>query len=44
MHDYESDYECLPYDEAFVITKIWTFKHKPFFLGGGGGGRKTVAA
>ena len=32
VHDYEKRYA-----EAFAITKIWTFKHKPFFIVGGGG-------
>ena len=35
VHDYDKRYV-----EAFTITKIWTFKHEPFFFrrGGGGGG------
>ena len=33
VHDYEKRYA-----EAFVITKIRTFKHEPFFIVGGGGG------
>ena len=33
VHDYEKRYA-----EAFAITKMRTFKHKPFFIDGGGGG------
>ena len=33
VHDYEKRYA-----EAFVITKIRTFKHEPFFIVGGGDG------
>ena len=33
VHDYDKRYV-----EAFTITKIWTFKHEPFFFWGGGGG------
>ena len=33
VHDYEKRYA-----EAFVITKMRTFKHEPFFIVGGGGG------
>ena len=33
VHDYVKRYA-----EAFVITKIRTFKHEPFFIVGGGGG------
>ena len=34
VHHYENRYA-----EAFAITKLWMFKHEPFFgFGGGGGG------
>ena len=38
VRDYEERYA-----EAFAITKVRTFKHKPFLIvGGGGGGGKLI--
>ena len=37
VHDFEKRYA-----DTFVITKIRTFKHEPFFIVGGGGGLFVV--